>query len=153
MPNQQVVNCLRIEDVQRFLDENDDRRLRSTEIRNTFSSPRHPSFYPGYTAEDLDDGRLDRQRESGFVPVDEVQWPGEEEDAGDDDDEFVWNPRGKELAAPVRRDTMTSSQSYASIYYHKLPSLKTVWIRRRRGLPLEPYTPITRGIESRPREA
>lgn len=74
------------EDVENFCDAMELRRINADCIQASFVSKRPPSFYPGYDAEEIDDGRLDPIVETGFIRTVEIPDFHQEDETGDLED-------------------------------------------------------------------
>ncbi len=114
------------ETIERFLDKMEIDRLDAERVRNSFASQRIPSFYPGYDAEDVDDGRLDPIVGTGFVRIEDVP----------NDDQIEESEDFFEAKPSVR--TSRCDKDYRSVFYGMLPPIGNVFAIRR-GYGLVPY--------------
>lgn len=134
----------RLEDVNNFLDKMEDRRMNAEDIQSRFASTTTPAFYPGYDADDVDDGRLDQICSTGFIPVGEI--PDEQADENDltDDlgDEIVWRPQASTTATEdaERPRAPASRQKYCKSHRDRfVDNVKFIGIVRR-GVGIVPYS-------------
>lgn len=133
----------------KWLDEQIERRFEAENLPR-FGAKNAPSFYPGYDAEEVDDGRLEPVEKTGFVSVGEIRNTYRKESWTELPVEPVSpeEPTPTVTVAPAPRSAApASNRNYRKEYRSKLPPLKNVMLRRGdRTVPYQPvpYSPVAK---------
>lgn len=137
----------------KMLNEMDDRRERAEKFQEQFNRSEQVSgFYPGYSAEELDDGRLDAPNKTGFVPVDEIRNHYRKESWTELPVEAASQEEPKpavEVAVTTRSSGPASNRNYRKEFRSKLPRLENVFVLER-GKGLVAYKPLPYRPSMRP---
>lgn len=143
------VNCMLNANVNCMLDVMDDRRAFAAQRSSACSSfVPTTSFYPGYSPEETDDGRLDAVVKTGFVSIDQIadehkDYVITDEDYKDDDSSA---PTFVADESP-RSGGPASTRDYLGEFAARLPRRVEIYCASRAcrvGGQLIPYRPLTR---------
>ena len=139
-------------DIGHEIDEKNWRRFEREHLRDPFANRGNAAWYPGYDAEEVDDGRLDQPAivRNGFVPSNELpdtheQYEPSEEDVQDERDRLTIETL-KAIQVNQRRQPRgpRSPVKGREVFHNRLRSmlpLKNVQ-KLVRGQGLVPYKPV-----------
>lgn len=136
----------------KWLDEQINRRFEAENLPR-FGAKNAPSFYPGYEAEEVDDGRLEPVEETGFVSVDEIRntyrkesWTELPVEAASQEEPM---PTVEVAVTVARSPSPASNRNYRKEFRSKLPPLENVRVLQR-GKGLVAYKPLPYRPSMRP---
>lgn len=135
----------------KWLDEQINRRFEAENLPR-FGAKNAPSYYPGYEADEVDDGRLEPVEKTGFISVDEIRnhyrkesWTELPVEAASQEEPTPT----VEVTVTMRSGAPASNRNYRKEFRSKLPRLENVFVLER-GKGLVAYKPLPYRPSMRP---